>query len=55
MMHGLTAAITNVLEAEIARAVLAGDLMLGRDPFGGRWMSYYRRIQKAAAAGAAKA
>jgi 5-methyltetrahydrofolate--homocysteine methyltransferase len=50
MMHGLTAAITNALEGEIARAVLAGDLMLGRDPFGGRWMAYYRKAQKAAAA-----
>ena len=56
MMHGLTAAITNALEGEIARAVLAGDLMLGRDPFGGRWMAHYRKAQKAAlAAGAAKA
>jgi len=53
MMHGLTAAITNALEAEIARAVLAGDLMLGRDPFGGRWMAYYRKAQKVAAAGTA--
>jgi 5-methyltetrahydrofolate--homocysteine methyltransferase len=56
MMHGLTAAITNALEGEIARAILAGDLMLGRDPFGGRWMAHYRKTQKAAAAaGAAKA
>ena len=53
MTYGLTAAITNALEHEIARAVLAADLMLGRDPFGGRWMAHYRRVQKAAAAAAA--
>ncbi|HUD72144.1 MAG TPA: dihydropteroate synthase [Dongiaceae bacterium] len=53
MTYGLTAAITNALEAEIARAVLAADLMLGRDPFGGRWMAHYRKVRKAAAATAA--
>jgi 5-methyltetrahydrofolate--homocysteine methyltransferase len=55
MTYGLTAAITNALEPEIARAVLAADLMLGRDPFGGRWMAHYRKIRKAAAAAAATA
>ncbi|HKQ96895.1 MAG TPA: dihydropteroate synthase [Candidatus Polarisedimenticolia bacterium] len=55
MTYGLTAAITNALEHEIARAVLAGDLMLGRDPFGGRWMAHYRKVQKAAAAATAAA
>ena len=55
MTYGLTAAITNALEHEIARAVLAGDLMLGRDPFGARWMAHYRKVQKAAAAAAAAA
>jgi 5-methyltetrahydrofolate--homocysteine methyltransferase len=55
MSYGLTAAITNAGEAEIMRAVLAGDLMLGRDPFGGRWMAHYRKVQKAAAARAAAA
>ena len=55
MTYGLTAAITNALEHEIARAVLAADLMLGRDPFGGRWMAHYRKVQKAAAASAAAA
>jgi len=48
MMHGLTASITNALEAEIYKAVLAGDLMLGRDPFGTRWMSHFRKTSKAA-------
>ncbi len=43
MMHGLTASITNALEPEIYRLILAGDLMLGRDPFGKRWNSYFRK------------
>ena len=55
MTYGLTAAITNALEGEIARAVLAGDLMLGRDPFGTRWMAHYRKVRKAAAEAAATA
>jgi 5-methyltetrahydrofolate--homocysteine methyltransferase len=49
MMHGLTAAITNPIEHEIYRSILAGDLMLGRDPFGGRWMGHYRKVSRAAA------
>lgn len=43
MQAGLTAAITNALEPEIYRAILAGDLMLGRDPFGKRWNAAYRK------------
>jgi 5-methyltetrahydrofolate--homocysteine methyltransferase len=43
MQVGLTASITNALEPEISRLILAGDLMLGRDPFGRRWNQNYRR------------
>ncbi|HKN48012.1 MAG TPA: dihydropteroate synthase [Candidatus Polarisedimenticolia bacterium] len=43
MMRGLTAAITNAFEPEIYRSVLAGDLMLGRDPFGKKWNAHYRK------------
>jgi 5-methyltetrahydrofolate--homocysteine methyltransferase len=43
MMQGLTAAITNPVEPEIQRLILAGDLMLGRDAFGTRWMAAFRR------------
>jgi 5-methyltetrahydrofolate--homocysteine methyltransferase len=43
MMHGLNTSITNALEDEIYKAILAGDLMLGRDPYGTKWMSHYRR------------
>jgi 5-methyltetrahydrofolate--homocysteine methyltransferase len=49
MMHGLTAAITNALEREIRRTILAADLMLGHDPFGRRWTAYYRSTHAAAA------
>ena len=43
MQAGLTAAITNALDPEIYRLILAGDLMLGRDPFGKRWNTHFRR------------
>ncbi|MFA5897143.1 MAG: dihydropteroate synthase, partial [Thermoplasmata archaeon] len=43
MSLGLTAAIANPLEPEIHRAVLAGDLMLGKDAFGMKWMTDYRK------------
>ncbi len=58
MARGLTAAIANPLEHEIYRAVLAGDLMLGKDGFGMKWMGYYRKREaelKAAAAAAGAA
>jgi len=57
MSLGLTASIANPLEHEIYRAVLAGDLMLGKDGFGMKWMGYYRKREaeaKAAAAAAAE-
>src|SRR5438034_4377124 len=42
-MHaGLTCAITNPLEPQIRRAVLAGDLLLGHDEYAMRWISTYR-------------
>jgi 5-methyltetrahydrofolate--homocysteine methyltransferase len=53
MAHGLTAAITNAIEVEILKPILAADLMLGHDPFGTRWVAHYRRRAKAAAAGGA--
>ena len=49
MQVGLTASITNALEPEIFKVILAGDLMLGRDPFGKRWNAHFRK--KSAAAG----
>jgi 5-methyltetrahydrofolate--homocysteine methyltransferase len=43
MQVGLTAAITNALEPEISRSIQAGDLMLGRDPFGRKWNTSFRK------------
>src|SRR6184192_3882567 len=42
-MHaGLTCAITNPLEGQVRRAILAGDLLLGHDEYAMRWISTYR-------------
>src|SRR5438309_6108304 len=47
-MHaGLTCAITNPLEPQVSRAVLAGDLLLGHDEYAMRWSSRFR-AEKAA-------
>jgi len=51
-MHvGLTASITNALEPEIYTMILAGDLMLGRDPFGRKWNAHFRKVSAAKAGG----
>lgn len=39
---GLTSAITNPLEPEVRRCVLAADLLMGRDPYSGNLISAYR-------------
>ncbi|PYT14010.1 MAG: methyltetrahydrofolate--corrinoid methyltransferase [Acidobacteria bacterium] len=44
MQVGLTASITNALEPEIYKMILAGDLMLGRDPFGKKWNAHFRKV-----------
>jgi 5-methyltetrahydrofolate--homocysteine methyltransferase len=43
MSLGLTASIANPLEPEIYRAVLASDLMTGKDRFGMKWIAYCRK------------
>jgi 5-methyltetrahydrofolate--homocysteine methyltransferase len=48
MHSGLTCAITNPLESQVRRAILAGDLLLGHDEYAMRWISYFRAEQKAA-------
>ena len=49
-MHaGLTCAITNPLEPQVRRAILAGDLLLGHDEYAMRWISSFRAEQKAQA------
>jgi 5-methyltetrahydrofolate--homocysteine methyltransferase len=47
MNLGLRASITNALEPEIYKLILAADLMLGHDPFGTKWMTYYRKVTSA--------
>ena len=47
---GLTSAITNPLEPEIRRCVLAADLLMGHDPYSGNIISAYRAEQQKEAA-----
>ena len=43
---GLTCPITNPLVTEVKTAILAADLLLGRDEFAMRWIQAYRQEQK---------
>jgi 5-methyltetrahydrofolate--homocysteine methyltransferase len=43
---GLSAAITNPLKPEIRQTVLAGDLLMGRDPYAANFISAFRAAQK---------
>src|SRR5689334_23578343 len=47
MDAGLTCAITNPLERQVRRAILAGDLLLGHDEYAMAWISSYRAEQAA--------
>ncbi len=47
---GLTCPITNPLVTEVITAVLAADLAMGRDEYGMRWISAFRKRQKTSAA-----
>jgi len=40
---GLTAAITNVMNPSIQEALLATDVLLGRDEYARRWLAHYRQ------------
>jgi 5-methyltetrahydrofolate--homocysteine methyltransferase len=42
MVNGLTCPITNPLVTAVREAVLAGDLLLGRDEWAMNWITYYR-------------
>lgn len=46
MEAGLTSAITNPLEPLVRQAVLAGDLLLGRDEYAARWIADFRARQQ---------
>lgn len=47
---GLTSAITNPLVPAVRKAVLASDLLLGRDEYSARWIAAFRAEQKAVTA-----
>jgi 5-methyltetrahydrofolate--homocysteine methyltransferase len=47
MDAGLTCAITNPLEPQVRRAILAGDLLLGHDEYAMRWIASFRAEQAA--------
>ena len=47
--HGLTSAIMDARSPESVDAVRAGDLLLGRDEWGARWIASFRQRQAAAA------
>ena len=46
MVTGLQSAITNPLEIEIDRTVLAGDLLLGHDSYSRKLISAYRDVKQ---------
>jgi hypothetical protein len=43
----MNAAITNPMHRPIRKAILAADLLLGRDPFGAAWIADHRADQTA--------
>ena len=47
--HGLTSAIMDARSLECVDAVRAGDLLLGHDEWGARWIASFRESQAAAA------
>ncbi len=53
MTAGLNTAITNPLEPAVHTAILAADLFLGHDEYGGRWIKAFRKREKARQAAAA--
>jgi 5-methyltetrahydrofolate--homocysteine methyltransferase len=44
---GLTSAITNPLHADIIKAIMAADVMMGHDPDCARWIRAYREVPAA--------
>ena len=47
MTMGMDVAITNPLEPVVHTAILAADLLLGHDAYGGRWIKDFRKRDKA--------
>jgi 5-methyltetrahydrofolate--homocysteine methyltransferase len=44
MASGMTSAITNPLHAEVVRAIMAADVMMGHDPDCFRWIRKFREV-----------
>ena len=44
---GATCSITDPTNPVIRQAILAGDLLMGNDPYAGTWIAQYRERQKA--------
>jgi 5-methyltetrahydrofolate--homocysteine methyltransferase len=55
MAAGMTSAITNPLHAEVIKACMGADVMLGHDPDCARWIRRFRDAQPPATAGTAAA
>jgi 5-methyltetrahydrofolate--homocysteine methyltransferase len=51
MGAGMTSAITNPLHAEVVKAVMGADVMLGHDPDCMRWIRKFREAPPAGAEG----
>jgi 5-methyltetrahydrofolate--homocysteine methyltransferase len=52
---GMTSAITNPLRAELKKAVMAADMLAGRDPDCLRWLKYQRQLAREVAVAPAAA
>lgn len=50
MSHGLTSAVMDARTPMIVEAVRAADLLLGLDPWGGNWITRFRKLEAAKAA-----
>jgi 5-methyltetrahydrofolate--homocysteine methyltransferase len=44
MASGMTSAITNPMHAEVVRAIMAADVMMGHDPDCFRWIRKFREV-----------
>jgi 5-methyltetrahydrofolate--homocysteine methyltransferase len=53
MASGMTSAITNPLHAEVIKAVMAADVMMGHDPDCMRWIRKFREVPAPGADGEA--
>ncbi len=50
MSHGLTSAVMDARTPMIVEAVRAADLLLGLDPWGGNWITRFRKLEAVKAA-----